>query len=294
MTPPVIAQDLQSLLKDMDEALAWLEAIGVQARSTRFGEYQRNLATVLKHRNAGTVERLPKIVSTEQYRVAFIESARLIEIAKTFKRIRGPGFKGKVYRAAAGSPHPLHEKKSGSKARDYLFELSVAAFFRRRNLPVLPATHKDAIVRVAGTTFLIECKRPQSKKGVLKSIKDATAQLMDHFGRYKSPTDRYGIIALDISLVTNPTSEYLVADSTEAIVQEVDAVFERFRAEFSSDLNYHRDKRILGILLFSKILGYHSAKNRHIDIDKFQPYFHAQPGTFRGNLAAAFYNALIK
>ena len=90
MTRPVIAQDLQSLLKDKDEALARLEAIGVQARSTRFGEYQRNLATVLKHRNAGTLEKLPKIVSTEQY-LAFIES------------VRGPRFKEKVYRAAAGS-----------------------------------------------------------------------------------------------------------------------------------------------------------------------------------------------
>lgn len=103
----------------------------------------------------------------------------------------------------------------------------------------------------------------------------------------------YGIIALDISLVTNPTSEYLVADSIEAMAQEVEAVFERFHAEFSSDLNYHRDKRILCKLLFAKILGYHTGKNRHINIEKFGAHFHARLGTLRGNLAAAFYNPLI-
>jgi hypothetical protein len=294
MLPRVISQDLESLIQDIEEALTWLEQMGIQARRTRFGEYQRDLATVLEHRASGTVEKLPEIVPREKYRIAFIESARLVEVAKAFKRIPGPRFRQKVRLAAAGPAHPLDEKKSGSKARDFLFELSLAAFFRRRILPVIAWTQKDLIVRAAGATFLIECKRPQSKKGVKSSIKDATSQLVDHFRRYKAGVDRYGMVALDISVVANPQSAYLVVDSIGTLVREVDTLFERFHAEFESALRYHRDKRILGILLFAKILGYHTSENRHINIEKFGVCFHAQPSTFRGILADKFYDALIR
>jgi hypothetical protein len=117
---------------------------------------------------------------------------------------------------------------------------------------------------------------------------------VDHFRRYKAGVDRYGMVALDISVVANPQSAYLVVDSIGTLVREVDTLFERFHAEFESALRYHRDKRILGILLFAKILGYHTSENRHINIEKFGVCFHAQPGTFRGILADKFYDALIR
>jgi hypothetical protein len=79
---------------------------------------------------------LLKTVPLGHYRIAFIESTNLIIIAKTFRRIRGPLFREKVRIAVAGPAHPLDEKKSGSKARDFLFELSVAAYFRSRGLPL--------------------------------------------------------------------------------------------------------------------------------------------------------------
>jgi hypothetical protein len=106
------------------------------------------------------------------------------------------------------------------------------------------------------------------KKGSKKFNQDATSQLVDHFMRYKAGVDRYGMVALDISVVANPQSAYLVVDSIGTLVREVDTLFERFHAEFESALRYHRDKRILGILLFAKILGYHTAENRHITKNK--------------------------
>ena len=71
MLPRVISQDLESLIQDIEKALTWLEQMGIQARRTRFGEYQRDLATVLGHRAAGTVQKLPEIVPREKYRIAF-------------------------------------------------------------------------------------------------------------------------------------------------------------------------------------------------------------------------------
>jgi hypothetical protein len=294
MNQPVVAQDLESLIQDIDEALGWLEAMGIEARRGRFGEYRRNLVTVLEHRRAGTLDKLPAIVPREHYRIAFIESTHLVAIAKSFRHIRGPRFREKVRDAAAGPAHPLNEKQSGSKARDLLFELSVAAFFRRRRLPVLIPRGKDLTVRMSGSTFLIECKRPQSAKKVRRSIEDATKQLMRHFQCYGKATARYGVIALDISVVANPQRDYLIADSVVAFVNGVNALFDRFHAEFKSALAYQRDPRILGILLFAKILGYHTQENRHINCEKFGICVHAQAGTYRASVADMFYNALLR
>jgi hypothetical protein len=97
-----------------------------------------------------------------------------------------------------------------------------------------------------------------------------------------------------ISVVANTNSTYVTADSVGSVVREVDALFERFHKEFDLALRYHRDERILGILVFAKILGYITAENRHINIDKFGAWFHARPGTFRGTLVDTFYKALLR
>jgi hypothetical protein len=102
--------------------------MGIHA-DTRFTEYRKNLATVRSHRISGSLAELSRFVPLEQCRIAFIEASHLIAISKTFKRIRGPRFREKLRIAVCGPAHPLHEKKSGSKARDFLFELSVAAYF---------------------------------------------------------------------------------------------------------------------------------------------------------------------
>jgi hypothetical protein len=171
-------------------------------------------------------------VPLEDYRVAFIESTHLIAIANTFKRIRGPRFKQKVRNAVVGPAHPLDEKKSGSKARDLLFELSVAAYFRKRGFPVLICSDKDAILRMPGYTIMIECKRPQSKKRVCRLIKEATSQLIKHFNNYIRGGALRGFIVLDISVVMNPERMLLIGDSVDAIAHEATALFKRFLADF--------------------------------------------------------------
>jgi hypothetical protein len=87
--------DLDSLINNLNEALAWRGAMGIH-QHTRFSEYQNKLVTVQNHRISGKLTELLHTVPLEHYRIAFIESSHLIAIAKTFKRVRGPRFKEKV------------------------------------------------------------------------------------------------------------------------------------------------------------------------------------------------------
>jgi hypothetical protein len=293
MAPRGIAQDLESFILHVDQALAWLGALGIQPHHTRFSEYRKILGTVREHKMAGTLNELRSIVPLEQYRIAFIESTHLVAVAKTFTRVPGPHLKEKIRVAVTGPVHPSDEKKGGSKARDFLFELSVAAFFRKRNLPVLTCYGKDLIVRMPSCKLLVECKRPQSKKKVRRSIKDATDQLMKHFKNHDRGTTPHGLIVLDISVVMNPQTMILVADSIEAIIAELHALFARFLAEFKSPLEYRRDKRILGVLAFAKVLGYHTVENHYINCQRTGIFIHAQPGTYEAMLAEKLYARLM-
>jgi hypothetical protein len=144
--------DLNSVIKELDAALAWLGAMGIQP-NTRFNEYRKMLVTVRELLIARKLHELFRAVPLEHYRTAFIESSYLIEIARTFKSVRGSRFREKVRTAVSGPVHPQDEKRSGSKARDFLFELSVAAYFRRRRLPVLPCSEKDLITRLPSAAF---------------------------------------------------------------------------------------------------------------------------------------------
>jgi hypothetical protein len=293
MTPPVIAQDLEGLIQEIDEAFAWLESMGIDCKRGRFGEYRRNLITVLEHRKSGKLEELQAFVPTEHYRIAFIESTHLTAIAKAFAHSRGPRFVDRIRSAIAGPAHPLDEKKSGSKPRDLLFELSVAAFFRRRRLPVLLSRDKDLAVKISGSTFLVECKRPQSAKKVRRSMEDASKQLVGHFKRYKA-IDRYGVIALDISVVANQQREYLIADSVDAIKQGMGQLVEQFQAQFSSDLMLGRDRRIIATLLFAKALAYHRTENRHVNCERLGICIYARQNSYEMLLANSLYNALVR
>jgi hypothetical protein len=218
--PSVKPQDLESVIRDLDGALTWLQTLGIQPDRTRFSEYRNTLDIVHKYRVAGKLKELPAIVPPQQYRVAFIESTQLIAISKTPKLFSGPGVREKVRIAVTGPVSPSDEKKGSSNARDILFELSTAAFFRARKIPVLINTDKDLILRISGCTIFAECKRPKSVNGVERSIKAATQQLIAHF---KNSSRRFmprGLIVLDISTVMNPNRNVLTSDSLEATFTE--------------------------------------------------------------------------
>jgi hypothetical protein len=86
-------QYLESFILDLDRALAWLGALGIEPNHTRFGKYRKILGTVREHRMAGTLNELRLVVPLEQYRIALIESTHLVAIAKAFTRIPGPRFR---------------------------------------------------------------------------------------------------------------------------------------------------------------------------------------------------------
>src|SRR5260221_14759007 len=100
--PTVKPQDLESVIGDLDGALAWLQTLGIQPDRTRFSEYRNTLHIVHKYRAAVKLKELPAIVPPEQYRVAFIGSTQLLAVSNTPKLFSGTEAREKVRVAVTG------------------------------------------------------------------------------------------------------------------------------------------------------------------------------------------------
>ena len=107
-------------------------------------------------------------------------------------------------------------------------------------------------------------------------MKVAMKQLIEQFKNYPRRIARHGFIAMDISVVTNPQRMFVIGDSIDAINHRVDTLFRRLLEDFAPALQYERDKRILGVLAFAKVLAYCILENCYISFDKIQPYIHGQ------------------
>jgi hypothetical protein len=103
-----------------------------------------------------------------------------------------------------------------------------------------------------------------------------------------------GLIVLDISTVMNPNRNVLTSDSLGAIADEMERLLDLFLDRFRSALEHRRNRRILGILAFANVLGYHTPDSRHLNCQKLGLYFHAQPGSYEAILADDLYRVCCR
>jgi hypothetical protein len=113
-----------------------------------------------------------------------------------------PGWEHHVHELLSGAALPQHEQKH-SKGRNTQFELLVASTLRRAHYEVVLA-EPDVIVTSTKAPFGIAAKRPRSWKNLSKNLQDADGQI--------ERTGLDGIVAIDISVLINPSDRFLLRD----------------------------------------------------------------------------------
>jgi hypothetical protein len=297
MDPQITHKSLESHLNDLDQALEWLKSFRIQPSQTRFRAYRTMVSTVLSHRRQGTTDQLPGRVPPENYQMALIQSADLVEVWKYLRRRRGDRFRQKLRSSVTGAANPIDESPLGANARDTLFELSVAAFFRDKKTAVLIGTNKDVILRFGRHTLFAECKRPRGVSGIPRAIEDSTKQLIKYFAAAKhySSDTLWGFIAVDASLLVNPDHLVLKTPGVDSVGQKMDSELTAFMHEHRDSLEFQRDSRILGILIFLKRLAFDIRGVRYFDCQKVSMFSHghARPNTPTAFVAEELYQRLV-
>lgn len=199
-----------SLLGDLAALDPWLASMSVPARSTDRIHRLIQLLAELNPRNVG----LALKITAEERRLYMYSLAELVEFHQVFTWLNkeDPCMLGpKLIRALSGSIDPADESVINSVGRNTMFELSLAAEWKRAGLDVTIG-EPDLQLILGRQEFLVECKRPFDWSGVVRCLKDASRQLKKHGARTK-PGAPKGVIAISLSRVIASGEQIFFADS---------------------------------------------------------------------------------
>jgi hypothetical protein len=206
----VTISDPTSLLGDLAALDSWLATLGVPARSTDRIHQLVRLLTELNPRKVGAAVRISK----EERRAYMYALAELIEFHQIFTllQMENPNvLRPKLLRALSGSLDPADERAGNSVGRNTMFELALAAEWRRAGVSVMIG-EPDLRVMFDQQEFLVECKRPFDWSGVCRCMKDANRQLKKN-GVKPKPGEAKGVIAISLSRVISGGEQIFFAES---------------------------------------------------------------------------------
>jgi hypothetical protein len=160
-----------------------------------------------------------------------------------------PAFKEKLVRALSGPVAPPSEQPKNSMGRNTMFELFLAADWRNHGLSVEPG-EPDICLKLAGRSFLVECKRPFYENTVWPNIEDAASQSGKELDKPENINAR-GIIAISLSRVFTQNDLMCFADEEEGkrfITNEFHSLIARHEEEWRLKhfLSFH--SRIVAVM----------------------------------------------
>jgi hypothetical protein len=150
----------------------------------------------------------------EEQRQYMFALAELLEFQQIILWLRDeePATLGpKLVRALSGSADPAEETVKNNVGRNTMFELSLAAEWRRAGLDV-EIGEPDIRLTVGSQVFFVECKRPFAWTGIVRSLSEARRQLQKN-GANPAPGTPKGVIAISLNRVASAGRRLFLAES---------------------------------------------------------------------------------
>lgn len=238
-----------NLVVELNEALQWLDRLGITYSRTRFGRYLKCLCVLESQRLAGT--NLFLAACQLDAFPALFEANELVAIHKGLGRndLLAISLCSKLQELVSGPESYINENPgtNSNKPRNIGFELSTIAQLATSGLSVAEEDNglADVTARFGSSSILVECKRPQSASGVPKAIRAARLQLIERYKRIDT-TDITGFIALDITKVLNPKLSLAISSRTLEAASSVSAGMEAFVARYAESWDRVRELEYVG------------------------------------------------
>jgi len=234
--------------EDVEKAADWLSDMGLSFLRTRIGEYTKNISILVDLHEKGNYEEMNRLYPT------LVNS--LYEAGEWLTIYRGLGFLqnqslAKRLRDFLKGPEWFINEKSSSASnlpRNIAFELLIASGIATKGIEPDFTTHSDMAFPLESKNILVECKRPQSLSAIEKNIKFAAKQLNRRFQSNIRPNVR-GIVAVDISKVSNPDFKILDTPNTETLNSYLTTTVTSFIDSFGYIWNRIKHRKIVGLLV---------------------------------------------
>ncbi|HKX02193.1 MAG TPA: hypothetical protein VJX71_06820 [Methylomirabilota bacterium] len=190
----------------LDDALAVCRKIGLGLqveRSRRFQEHRACLAELTAAWHAGGSDAARELFDRDRVRActALTEAAELVESLPFIRTLPWDRVGSQLAVILQGSPLPTDAAAAATRARDALFELTMASqLWRAGWAPDFGAPGLRCWGN--GRVLYLECKRPVSRRGARQAHTDALEHLT--WGLRGAPAGARGIVALSIGRFVNP------------------------------------------------------------------------------------------
>lgn len=174
----------------MKDVLEWLQNRGYGANLSRYSKYKGYIDDFYK----GNPDDLLDLKNRfEKLNEALQECVQIIQVYEAFKDEKSKGFVERLEKVVYGTDFYNSEKQS-DQARDFLYELLVASWFKRWGYDIDFDQITDVVAKRDGKTVYVECKRIKSIKTLEANFKKACKQLE----KVEDDTEHYGLVFIDV------------------------------------------------------------------------------------------------
>ncbi|HEY8515703.1 MAG TPA: hypothetical protein VIS07_09340 [Candidatus Binatia bacterium] len=250
---------------DVEKVLAICSDAGVRTAGTRIAVAAKRIREIWEHiATHRPDEDWPRVGGFRDVSLLIegSEFATLLPCIERWLAEQPEDVSSKLNRVLSGPLLPTQETAETNKARNVLFELTLAAKLERFGRRTEHGEHPDVTLRLPQRDIFLECKRTFSPKKVDENMKDAEAQLASDLE--EAPGTTFGVVAIDVTKVVNPEYECCkfwdesqlgrnMASRVDSVIARTKSTRERFRAQ-----------RIIGVLYRFVTIAHDLLHNRYV------------------------------
>lgn len=235
------------VILQVPQVIQWLKDLGISnADCSRYSRYVNHISKFYNPDRSGvTAENFEKVTK------GLSECLDVTIIKNIFPNERSKGFISRISKAINGLD--FLEKSNACEARNFLFELSIAANLKNAGYTIDFDDDTDVIGLKNGYRLYGECKRISSKNKFEHNFKKAGKQLNNRIS--SNGNGKYGIIFLDISALICENIPKLPFNNTSEANFYFNAVMQNFEVENKDRINELNDRFVdssLGVCLIGK------------------------------------------
>lgn len=247
-------ESYEAISQQYSTAIEWMRELGIKLGPGRTSHYERIIERwmdVYKTASADEGKEIfPDFVSS------MFEISDFVSIHKAFKGVPPDQLASVIEKLQKGVNGPINasdETPASTAARNFLFEVSVAAKGHRpgRGIEAILDAKSDTGIWINGKKILIECKRITTVDRIEGNIRKASSQLETLLAKDIFSGHR-GIVAIDISKILNRGDKIFVARNDGELLASVDRMMDQFIAQYSQiwqRIYERRPKKIIGTII---------------------------------------------
>jgi hypothetical protein len=239
----------------LDALCVRLKAAGYQVGSTRLDVYRKTFATNELLVRENRISELEAKIPFPKFLNDFHESNEILEACNEFPDLKAPGLRDRLEKVLAGTEELGQETPQKGGARNFLFELVMAATLKQAEFEVKLDQIEDVFFKVSDRIpCFVECKRVHSQRRLRELISNAASQIRQRCDN-SSHRKACGIVAVDVSKLLNAGDRLFDSQTRDDLSSAVKEMLELYRKTHFDTLRSVDERCVLGVYVYARLPG---------------------------------------